>query len=169
MKPTPVVWTSSSTANLCHSGLTFYIRFWSVISNQMIKTNINNANSNNLTKLCVIGTRSSHRLPLAALCYRNKDKLQAMAMSYELQQGHWVPSSPLFFHIRQLGTHYPDNALALVSAAGWIKKEDYGDSNLFFRHDISTSHTSPSVKSILEACTAENDADKHVTNLHVSF
>ena len=79
------------------------------------------------------------------------------------------PLLHFFFHIRQLVTHYPDNALALVSAAGWIKKEDYGDSNLFFRHDISTSHTSPSVKSILEACTAENDADKHVTNLHVSF
>ena len=79
------------------------------------------------------------------------------------------PLLHFFFSIRQLGTHYPDNALALVSAAGWIKKEDYGDSNLFFRHDISTSHTSPSVKSILEACTAENDADKHVTNLHVSF
>ena len=88
MKPTPIVWTSSSNANLCHSGLTFYIRFWSVISNHMIKTNINNENSTNLTKLCVIGTRSSPRLPLAALCYRNKDKLQAMAMSYELQQGH---------------------------------------------------------------------------------
>ncbi|XP_078345602.1 uncharacterized protein LOC144631097 isoform X1 [Oculina patagonica] len=66
----------------------------------------------------------------------------------------------------QLGTHYPDHALALVSAAGWIKKEDYGESNLFFRHDISTSHTSPAVKGILEACTAENDADKHVSNLH---
>ena len=73
-----------------------------------------------------------------------------------------------WFAIRQLGTHYPDHALALVSAAGWIKKEDYGDSNLFFRHDISTSHTSPAIKGILEACTAENDADKHVSNLHVS-
>ena len=70
--------------------------------------------------------------------------------------------------IRHLGTHYPDLALALVSAAGWIKKEDYGDSNLFFRHDISTSHTPPEVKAILEACIAENDADKHVSNLHVS-
>jgi len=66
----------------------------------------------------------------------------------------------------QLGTHYPDHALAVISAAGWIKKEDYGESNLFFRHDISTSHTSPAVKGILEACTAENDADKHVSNLH---
>jgi len=73
------------------------------------------------------------------------------------------------FTSRQLGTHYPDHALAVISAAGWIKKEDYGESNLFFRHDISTSHTSPAVKGILEACTAENDADKHVSNLHVSY
>jgi len=32
-----------------------------------------------------------------------------------------------------LATHYPDMALAVVSLAGWIRKEDYGDSNLFFR------------------------------------
>ena len=70
---------------------------------------------------------------------------------------------------RQLATHYPDQALAVISAAGWIKKEDYGDSNLFFRHDVSTSHSDPALKSIMEACVAENDADKHVSNLHVSF
>ena len=28
---------------------------------------------------------------------------------------------------RQLSTHNPDITLAVVSAAGWIKKEDYGD------------------------------------------
>ena len=33
-----------------------------------------------------------------------------------------------------LATHYPDRALALISLAAWIKKEDYGDSNLFFRY-----------------------------------
>lgn len=33
-----------------------------------------------------------------------------------------------------IATHYPDRALALVSLAGWIKKEEYGDSNLFFRY-----------------------------------
>jgi len=33
-----------------------------------------------------------------------------------------------------LATHYPDMALAVVSLAGWIRKEDYGDSNLFFRY-----------------------------------
>ncbi|XP_071799863.1 uncharacterized protein [Asterias amurensis] len=64
-----------------------------------------------------------------------------------------------------LATHYPDRALAVISLAGWIKKEEYGDSNVFFRHDLSTSHTDPAVKAILEACIAENDADRHVSNL----
>ncbi|GAB1609702.1 uncharacterized secreted protein ARB_06907-like [Argonauta hians] len=64
-----------------------------------------------------------------------------------------------------LATHFPDRALAVISLAGWIKKEEYGDSNLFFRHDISTSHTDPAVKAIMEAAIAENDADRHVPNL----
>ncbi|XP_072171857.1 uncharacterized protein [Diadema setosum] len=64
-----------------------------------------------------------------------------------------------------LATHYPDRALAVVSLAGWIKKEEYGDSNVFFRHDVSTSHTDPALKQILEACIAENEADRHASNL----
>ena len=32
-----------------------------------------------------------------------------------------------------VATHYPDRCLGLVSLASWIKKEEYGDSNLFFR------------------------------------
>ncbi|XP_064622460.1 uncharacterized protein LOC135484731 [Lineus longissimus] len=64
-----------------------------------------------------------------------------------------------------LGTHFPDRALGLISLAGWIKKEEYGDSNLFFMHDIATSHTDPAVKTILEACITENDADRHVSNI----
>ncbi|XP_072030612.1 uncharacterized protein [Amphiura filiformis] len=64
-----------------------------------------------------------------------------------------------------LATHYPDRAIGVISLAGWIKKEEYGDSNVFFRHDISTSHTDPAVKAIMEACIAENDADRHVSNL----
>ena len=32
-----------------------------------------------------------------------------------------------------IATHYPDRTLALLPLAGWIKKEEYGDSNLFFR------------------------------------
>ncbi|RUS76488.1 hypothetical protein EGW08_015742 [Elysia chlorotica] len=64
-----------------------------------------------------------------------------------------------------LATHYPDRAIGLVSLAGWIKKEEYGDSNLFHRHDISNSFVDPSLKSIMEACVAENDVDKHSSNL----
>lgn len=36
-----------------------------------------------------------------------------------------------------------------------------------FRHDISTSHTDPAVKYVMEACIAENDADRHVSNIQV--
>ncbi|CAL1546091.1 unnamed protein product [Lymnaea stagnalis] len=64
-----------------------------------------------------------------------------------------------------LASHFPDRAIGLISLAGWMKKEEYGDSNLFFSHDIATSHTDPSVKAIMEACIGENDADKHVANL----
>lgn len=64
-----------------------------------------------------------------------------------------------------LGTHFPDRALGVISLAGWIKKEEYGDSNLFFRHDISTSHTDPVVKALMEATITENDADRHIQNL----
>ncbi|KAH9509120.1 hypothetical protein Btru_049103 [Bulinus truncatus] len=66
-----------------------------------------------------------------------------------------------------LATHFPDMAVGLISLAGWIKKEEYGDSNLLFRHDISTSHIDPAVKAIMEACIAENDADRFVANLKV--
>ncbi|GFR83310.1 afadin-and alpha-actinin-binding protein [Elysia marginata] len=64
-----------------------------------------------------------------------------------------------------LATHFPDRAVGLVSLAGWIKKEEYGDSNLFYRHDISNSYVDPSLKSIMEACVAENDVDRHTSNL----
>ncbi|CAG2189140.1 unnamed protein product [Mytilus edulis] len=64
-----------------------------------------------------------------------------------------------------LATHYPDRALGLISLAGWIKKEEYGDSNLFFRHDIAASHVDPGVKFIMESSITENDVDRHVFNL----
>ena len=54
-----------------------------------------------------------------------------------------------------------------MSIAGWIKKENYGDSNVFFVHDVSVSHTDPATKYVMEACVSENDADKYVTNLKV--
>ena len=32
-----------------------------------------------------------------------------------------------------LAAHFPDRAIGLAALAGWIKKEEYGDSNLFFK------------------------------------
>ncbi|XP_022094674.1 uncharacterized secreted protein ARB_06907-like [Acanthaster planci] len=93
------------------------------------------------------------------------------------QDTSWIPNKADAHHVFfaghsmgghgawHLATHYPDRALAVISLAGWIKKEEYGDSNVFFRHDLSTSYTDPSVKAIMEACIAENDADKHISNL----
>lgn len=49
--------------------------------------------------------------------------------------------------------------------AGWINKEDYGESNLFFRHDIANGYVDSSLKSILEACVTENDAERHASNI----
>lgn len=65
----------------------------------------------------------------------------------------------------QLSVHHPDKALAVISAAGWLSKENYGDSNLFYHHDVSVSHTDHMTKSIQESCIAENQADKHASNL----
>ena len=36
-----------------------------------------------------------------------------------------------------------------------------------YRHDVSASHVDPALKFILEACIAENDADRHITNIKV--
>ena len=68
---------------------------------------------------------------------------------------------------RQVSIHNPDKAIAVISAAGWLSKEDYGDSNVFYRHDISVSHTDPIIKAIQESCVVENQADKHASNLKV--
>ena len=73
----------------------------------------------------------------------------------------------LFAQYRQLSTHNPDKALAVISAAGWLSKEEYGDSNVFYRHDVSNSHVDPATKFIQESCIVENQADKHASNLKV--
>lgn len=38
-----------------------------------------------------------------------------------------------------------------------------------FRHDIAVSSIDPAVKSVMEACIAENEADKHASNLKVTI
>jgi hypothetical protein len=47
-------------------------------------------------------------------------------------------------------------------AAGWIKKEQYGDANTFMKHDISHDHTHPALMAVLEGAVAENDSDLQV-------
>eukprot|EP00117_Sycon_ciliatum_P018872 scpid32260/ scgid17292/ len=64
-----------------------------------------------------------------------------------------------------LATHFPDLALGVSTAAGWNTKEEYGSSNLFFVHDVSSSFIDPSVKRVLESCISENEVDRHVSNL----
>eukprot|EP00051_Salpingoeca_urceolata_P014544 m.185404 g.185404 ORF g.185404 m.185404 type:complete len:998 (+) comp18116_c0_seq7:2010-5003(+) len=59
-----------------------------------------------------------------------------------------------------LASLVPDAVMALIPAAGWISKEDYGDTNLFMRHDVAASFISPALKAILEACVAENAPDR---------
>ncbi|XP_014674933.1 PREDICTED: uncharacterized protein LOC106815023 [Priapulus caudatus] len=65
----------------------------------------------------------------------------------------------------QVATHYTDRALAVVSLAGWIRKEDYGDSNLFMRHDVAAADVDPFLKAILESCVTTCDAERHAGNI----
>ncbi|XP_012559712.2 uncharacterized protein LOC100209092 isoform X1 [Hydra vulgaris] len=65
----------------------------------------------------------------------------------------------------QVSVHNPDRALAVISGAGWLSKEDYGDSNLFYHFDVSISYIDPAIKLVQEACINENHADKHASNL----
>jgi hypothetical protein len=56
-------------------------------------------------------------------------------------------------------------SLGLVAAAGWIKKEIYGDSNTFMKHDVSHDFSPPRLLEILEKCFVEHDNDLLVANL----
>ena len=53
----------------------------------------------------------------------------------------------------------------MVAAAGWIKKEIYGDSNTFMKHDVSHDFSPPRLLEILEKCFVEHDNDLLVANL----
>ncbi|PAA77347.1 hypothetical protein BOX15_Mlig010965g3, partial [Macrostomum lignano] len=68
-----------------------------------------------------------------------------------------------------LATHWPGRAIGVASLSGWLRKEDYGDNNVYFRHDLSSWQVSPKLKSILEAANAENYVDSHLTNIKVSI
>lgn len=59
----------------------------------------------------------------------------------------------------------PDHVIAVQPSAGWISKEQYGDSNAFMRLDVSLSWVEPALSSILWRSTAEHDADLMLPNL----
>lgn len=59
----------------------------------------------------------------------------------------------------------PDRFICVLPASGWIKKEEYGNSNLFFNLDVSTSFASPSIKLILERSLSEYHVDRLASNL----
>lgn len=84
-----------------------------------------------------------------------------------------VDTSRILFSGHSMGGHgtwglainSPDRALGVASIAGWIKKESYGDSNVFFKHDIAGSFTEPALKALLEAAFSEHDANLYASNL----
>ena len=93
-------------------------------------------------------------LPLAMINYRN------VIYAGHSMGGHGA------WHI---ATHVPDRGLGVMSAAGWIRKEYYGDSNRFFIHDIGHSHIDSSLKGLLESTIVEYNSDLHVDNLKGLF
>lgn len=64
-----------------------------------------------------------------------------------------------------LGTLKPDRCIALVPLSGWIRKEEYGDSNTFFKYDTMSSFTEPYLKYILESSVSEYNTDMFISNL----
>ena len=64
-----------------------------------------------------------------------------------------------------LATTIRGNLTALLPAAGWLSKEDYGDSNILFRHDVGVAYSDPAVRAVIESSFYEHDADKHAQNL----
>lgn len=61
--------------------------------------------------------------------------------------------------------HSPDRALGGLPAAGWIRKEAYGDSNNFMLLDVQLSTVDPATKATLEATVQENYVDSFLENL----
>ena len=55
----------------------------------------------------------------------------------------------------------PDAVLAVAPAAGWLKREEYGDANIYFRHDLSLSHMDPQLEAVFKATIHENNVEIH--------
>lgn len=83
------------------------------------------------------------------------EKNQGIVMGHSMGgHGAWV-----------LATNSPDRFLCALPTAGWIRKEEYGNSNLFFSLDSSSSFTDPALKVILEIAMGEYHVDRVVSNL----
>ena len=55
--------------------------------------------------------------------------------------------------------------MGLAPVAGWVKRQYYGDTNVFFIHDLSTNHLDPMAMGLFEAAIAENNLDLYIPNL----
>lgn len=62
-------------------------------------------------------------------------------------------------------TALPDIAIAAAPLAGWLSKEQYGDSNVYMKLDSSEPFINPRIRSTLLASVADQRADSHVSNL----
>jgi hypothetical protein len=61
----------------------------------------------------------------------------------------------------------PDAFVCSFPFSGWIKKEEYSNSNAFYELDIASSSTSPILKRILEQVLSEYHSDLLVSNLQL--
>ncbi|KAI9027606.1 hypothetical protein CLU79DRAFT_832973 [Phycomyces nitens] len=60
-----------------------------------------------------------------------------------------------------LGSHYPDRAIAVIPAAGYIKIQDY----VSYANWNGSSHADPLLKGLLECAIAEYNNDLHISNM----
>jgi hypothetical protein len=68
-----------------------------------------------------------------------------------------------------MSVNIPNHFICINSNAGWIKKEEYGNSNALFGFDISSSYIEPRLKEIIEKSLHEFHVDKLISNLYQSI
>ena len=64
-----------------------------------------------------------------------------------------------------ISVNNPDLFSCVLSAAAWIRKEEYSGGNAFFDLDISNSYVDPELKLLLEQSMSEFHVDKLISNL----
>ena len=68
-----------------------------------------------------------------------------------------------------LATMAPERAIGVVSSAGWIKKEQYGDSNNFFLHDVAGATTEPALRQVSRHAEASTRGLKSSTKIEPDY